>query len=178
MHVIGDSLSAGIASEQEHLWPNLLASEWQVPVRNHAQAGATTESAFRQAEEIASDDCLVLIEIGGNDLLSGRDSRQIEADLDRLLVRLGAPGRTLVMFELPVPPIPGSYNFARLQRRLAHRHSIRMIPRREFAQVLLAPGATTDGLHLSLRGHRTLADLLLRTLLRSAHANSVSFDTR
>ena len=34
VHVIGDSLSAGIASEQEHLWPNLLASEWQVPVQH------------------------------------------------------------------------------------------------------------------------------------------------
>lgn len=160
VHVIGDSLSAGIASEQDHLWPNLLAVEWHAAVRNHAQAGATTASAFRQAEEIECDDCLVLIEIGGNDLLSSRDSRQIETDLDRLLVRLSTPRRTLVMFELPVPPIPGGYEFARLQRRLAHRHAVRLIPRRQFAKVLLTPGATTDGLHLSLSGHRALADLL------------------
>ncbi len=166
VHVIGDSLSAGIASEQERLWPNLLASEWQVPVRNHAQAGATTASAFRQAEEIACDDCLVLIEIGGNDLLSGRDSRQIEAELDRLLARLSPPkaNRTLVMFELPVPPIPGGYEFARLQRRLAHRHAVCLIPRREFAKVLLTPGATTDGLHLSMVDHRKLADLIVQCL--------------
>ena len=176
VHIIGDSLSAGIASEQVHLWPNLVASDLHIPVRNHAQAGATTTSAFRQAEEIASDDGLVLIEIGGNDLLSGRDSRQIEADLNRLLVRLKAPSRTLVMFEIPVPPIPGGYNFARLQRRLAHRYSVRMIPRREFAQVLLTPGATTDGLHLSFTGHRALADLLLRTLLRPTRASSVAVE--
>ncbi len=166
VHVIGDSLSAGIASEQERLWPNLLASEWHMPVRNYAQAGATTASAFRQAEEIECDDCLVLIEIGGNDLLSGRDSRQIEADLDRLLARLSPPkgDRTLVMFELPVPPIPGGYEFARLQRRLAHRHAVRLIPRREFAKVLFTPGATTDGLHLSPTGHRALADLVLQMM--------------
>ena len=103
VHVIGDSLSAGIASEQEHLWPNLLASEWHVPVRNHAQAGATTATAFHQAEEIDCDDGLVLIEIGGNDLLGGKDSRPIGVDLDRLLNRLSTPRRTLVMFELPVP---------------------------------------------------------------------------
>ncbi|MBC7815364.1 MAG: hypothetical protein IAG10_00530 [Planctomycetaceae bacterium] len=164
VHVIGDSLSAGIASEQENLWPTLLASEWQVPVRSHAQAGATTASAFRQAEEIECDDCLVLIEIGGNDLLSGRDSRQIEADLDRLLARLNAPRRTLVMFELPVPPIPGAYEFARLQRRLAHRHAVRLIPRRELAAVLFSAGATTDGLHLSIEGQRGLAEFVLRRL--------------
>ena len=164
LHVIGDSLSAGITDEQQHLWPNLLANEWHVPVRNHAQAGATTASAFRQAEEIDCGDCLVLIEIGGNDLLSGRDSRQIEADLDQLLARLRGSKRTLVLFELPVPPIPGAYEFARLQRRLAHRHIVRLIPRREFAKVLLTPGATTDGLHLSPSGHRAVADLLLRTM--------------
>lgn len=166
VHVIGDSLSAGIAAEQEHLWPNLLAQEWHVSVQNHAQAGATTATAFRQAEEIACDNCLVLIEIGGNDLLSGKDSRQIEADLDRLLTRISAPHRMLVMFELPVPPIPGGYEFARLQRRLARRHAVRLIPRREFAKVLLTPGATTDGLHLSWNGHRALTGLLLRTLFR------------
>lgn len=165
-HVIGDSLSAGIANEQEHLWPSLLASEWHVPVKNHAQAGATTASAFRQAEEIECDDCLVLIEIGGNDLLSGRDAQQIEADLNRLLTRLSPSkaDRTLTMFELPVPPLPSGYEFARLQRRLAHRHAVRLIPRREFAKVLLAPGATTDGLHLSRSGHRTAADWVLQKL--------------
>lgn len=164
VHVIGDSLSAGIASEQERLWPNLLASEWQVPVRNHAQAGATTASAFRQAEEIECDDCLVLIEIGGNDLLSNRDSRETEVDLDRLLVRLSGSRRTLVMFELPVPPIPGAYDFARLQRRLAHRHGVRLIPRRDLANVLFSAGATMDGLHLSIDGQRAVADLVLRRL--------------
>ena len=166
VHVIGDSLSAGIDGEQERLWPNLLAREWHVPVRNHAQAGATTASAFRQAEEIECDDCLVLIEFGGNDLLSSRDSRQIEADLDRLLARLSSTkaDRTLVMFELPVPPIPGGYEFARLQRRLAHRHAVRLIPRREFAAVLFSAGATTDRLHLSVNGQRGLAELVLRRL--------------
>lgn len=167
VHVIGDSLSAGIVEEQERLWPNLLANEWHVPVRNHAQAGATTASAFRQAEEIECANCLVLIEIGGNDLLSGRDSRQIEADLDRLLGQLRTSSRILVMFELPVPPIPGGYKFTRLQRRLAQRHEARLIPRRQFAKVLLSPGATTDGLHLSLSGHRALADLLRTEYARS-----------
>ena len=71
------------------------------------------------------------------------------------------------MFELPVPPIPGGYEFARLQRRLVHRHAVRLIPWRDFAKVLLTPGATADGLHLSLSGHRALAGLLLRTTSQS-----------
>jgi lysophospholipase L1-like esterase len=164
VQVIGDSLSAGIENEQERLWPNLLANTWNVTVRNHAQAGATTSSALRQADAVASDNCLVLIEIGGNDFFEGRRAAQIETDWNRLLTRLSGPRRTLVMFELPLPPLPGAWELARLQRRLAHRYSVRLIPRREFARVLLAKGTTSDGLHLTELGHRQTADLVLRRL--------------
>ena len=106
-HVIGDSLSAGIANEQDRLWPTLVAREWNVSVRNHAQAGATTASALRQAEAVNCADCLVIVEIGGNDFFEGRPAQQIEADWDRLLSQLSDPRRTLIMFELPLPPMPG-----------------------------------------------------------------------
>lgn len=165
VHIIGDSLSAGLTDEQDGVWPNLLSREWQVPVRNHAQPGATLSSALRQAEQVTGEG-LVFIEIGGNDLLSGRDSWQIEADLDRLLARLRKPGRTLVMFELPVPPFPSGYEFARLQRRLAHRHGVRLIPRRDFAKALLTPGATSDGLHLTPIGHQALASLCVAVMVK------------
>ena len=164
VHVIGDSLSAGIANEHERLWPNLVASEWSIPIHNHALPGATTASAIRQADAVASEDCVVLIEIGGNDFFEGRDVQQIEVDWDRLITRLGGPHRTLIMFELPLPPIPGAYDLARLQRRLADRHSVKMIPRRDLAKCLLSPGATSDGLHLTPIGHRALATLVLNTL--------------
>ena len=164
VHVIGDSLSAGIAEEQDSLWPNLVARDWNVPVRNHAQPGADTKSAIRQAESVG-DDCLVIIEIGGNDLLSGRNSRQVAIDLEQLIAHLQSRQRTLIMFELPVPPIPGAYEWARLQRRLARRYGVNLIPRRDFAKALLATGATTDGLHLSPAGHRAVANLLSRTLI-------------
>lgn len=164
VHVIGDSLSAGIANEHDRLWPNLVASEWSIPIHNHAQPGATTGSAIRQADAVACEDCVVLIEIGGNDFFEGRPMRQIEADWDRLLSLLTRPHRKLIMFELPLPPIPRAYDLARLQRRLADRHSVKMIPRRDFAKCLLSPGATSDGLHLTLIGHRALATLVLNTL--------------
>ena len=164
MHVIGDSLSAGIANEQDRLWPNLIASEWNIPVRNHAQAGATTATAIRQADEITGEGCVVLIEIGGNDFFEGRPAPQIEADWDRLLTRLSGPRRMLVMFELPLPPTPGAYDLARVQRQLGHRHAVRLIARRDFARVLLTPGATSDGLHLTPIGHRAMASLVLSTL--------------
>lgn len=164
VHVIGDSLSAGIANEHDQLWPNLVAREWNVPLQNHAQPGVTTASAIRQTEAITCEGCVVLLEIGGNDFFEGRAASQIESDLDRLLSRLVSPRRTLILFELPLPPMPGAYDLARLQRRLAHRHGVRLISRRDFAKTLLTPGATTDGLHLSPIGHQAMTSLVLSTL--------------
>ncbi|HLQ46325.1 MAG TPA: GDSL-type esterase/lipase family protein, partial [Planctomycetaceae bacterium] len=164
IHVVGDSLSAGIGDEQNHLWPRLLSQRLNVPVVNHAQPGANIHSALKQAEAVTGDDPLVLIEIGGNDLLSNRDSTLVAADLELLLATLPRGWRELVMFELPVPPIPGAYALARTQRRLARRFGVRLIPRRQFAKVLFSNGATIDSLHLSREGHERLANMVAGTL--------------
>ena len=160
IHVIGDSISAGIDDERESLWPHLVSERLNIAVVNHAQPGATTESAMKQAEQINCDTCCVVVEIGGNDFLGGRDMTQVDRDLTALLVRVARPGRTIVMFELPVVPIPGAYDFARLQRRLAHQFGVRLISRRSFAKVLFSDEATIDSLHLSRVGHQRLAELV------------------
>lgn len=160
IHVIGDSLSAGVADEREFLWPNLVSKRLHVRVMNHAQPGATIESAKKQADQIICDDCWMLLEIGGNDLLSGRDAALIERDFTMLLTTAALRDRTIVMFELPVVSIPGAYDLARLQRRLAKQFGARLIPRRSFAKVLFSDGSTIDSLHLSRVGHQRMADLV------------------
>lgn len=165
IHVIGDSLSAGIADERDFLWPNLVSKRLKVRVVNHAQPGATTESAKKQADQIAGDACWVLLEIGGNDLLSGRDATLIERDFTALLTTLAGQDRTIVMFELPVVPIPGAYRFACMQRRLAKQFGVRLISRRSFAKVLFSDGSTIDSLHLSRIGHQRMADLVSEVYL-------------
>lgn len=165
IHVIGDSLSAGIADEREFLWPRLVAKRLHVRVVNHAQPGATTESATKQADQIACDDCWVLLEIGGNDLLSGRDAALIEKDFALLLTTVARRDRTVVMFELPVVPIPGAFDLTRLQRRLATKFGVRLIPRRSFAKVLFSNGSTIDSLHLSRIGHQRMAELVSEVFL-------------
>jgi lysophospholipase L1-like esterase len=160
IHVVGDSLSAGIADEREFLWPNLVVQRLNVRVFNHAQPGATTESAQKQADQIRCESCWVLVEIGGNDLLGGRDAALMERDFELLLTSLAGCGRTIVMFELPVVPLPGAYRLARVQRRLAKQLGVRLIPRRAFAKVLFSDGSTIDSLHLSRIGHQRIAELV------------------
>ena len=155
LFVVGDSLSAGINDNTDIPWPNCLDEMLAVKVTNHARAGATCRSAVGQLEEI-SGECVVIVEIGGNDLLSGRTSKEFHDDLDALLTVAKSPTRRLIMFELPLPPLFNGYDYA--QRELAIKHEVALIPRHLLAGVLFSENATLDSIHLSNEGHVRLAE--------------------
>jgi acyl-CoA thioesterase-1 len=153
--IIGDSVTAGMGG-RETTWPAHLPPA--VEVHNLALPGAKAASALtRQASRLPAEGGLVLIEIGGNDLLGVEASaRQFEQDLDALLAHARAPGRTLLMFELPLPPFSNEYG--RIQRRLAARYGVRLIPKRVLMGVLSGSATTLDSIHLTPAGHQRMAD--------------------
>lgn len=165
LYVIGDSVAAGTSADDRGTWPRLLASSG-VEVRDLARAGATTAGALEQAKQLPDRGGLVLLEIGGNDLLGSTTAAQFERDLDRLLSAAARPGRAVAMFELPLPPLRNEYG--RVQRRLAAKHRAALIPKRLFIAVLTTDGATLDSIHLSPQGHRQMA-ALVRSLIEPSH---------
>ena len=62
------------------------------------------------------------------------------------------------MIELPLPPFAN--RFGMIQRRLARKHGIILIPKRTFVSVLTTPGATLDGIHLSPQGHLLMSETI------------------
>lgn len=161
LYVIGDSITAGMGGTRESTWPELLPPE--VEVHNLARTGATTAMALAsQANQVPPEKSIVLIEIGGNDLLGGTSAAQFRSDLDRLLAAVSRTDRTLVMFELPLPPLCNAYG--RAQRELAARYNVRLIPKRVLIGVLADREATSDTIHLTERGHRQLADAVWRVI--------------
>lgn len=156
--VIGDSVTAGL-NDGEETWPLLLSRERQLRVVDASQPGATIASARQQNATFADRTGLVIIEIGGNDMLEGLPVDRFEADLDRLLNDVCQAGRTVVLFELPLPPFHEAYGCA--QRRQARRHQVTLIPKRQFAAVLTTSGATVDGIHLSKSGQTGMKSLIL-----------------
>jgi acyl-CoA thioesterase I len=161
LYVLGDSISAGIGDGYPP-WPEVLAAKVRVPVTNLAMAGATVGEAVAWARRVAEHDAVVLVEIGGNDLLNGTSSEEFERHLRALLAALNHPERLVVMLELPLVPFFAGYG--RAQRRLAEEHGVFLVPKRIFAGVLATPGATADGLHLSAAGTRLMAERLLPIL--------------
>jgi acyl-CoA thioesterase I len=170
LYVIGDSVSAGLDDTNKNVWPAVLARKHDIDVVNFAVAGATVESAFPQAKQLPDSGGLVLLEIGGNDLLGQSTNRffggmmpgEFEHDLDALLTRVCVPDRTVLMMELPLPPF--SNEFGRIQRQLAAKHGVRLIPKRVFIGVLTGDRMTIDGIHLTKRGHERMADVIWETI--------------
>ena len=125
LEVVGDSLSAGMGEPAEGTWPAVLERRHEVAVHNRALAGATAASAATQAEQVTEPGALVLVAIGGNDVLGGTPPETFARALDALLGRLHADGRTVVMLEFPSPrqrlrrgpasPGPTAWRVARAQ---------------------------------------------------------------
>jgi hypothetical protein len=80
--IVGDSISAGMQGPNEPTWPKLLAAKYLIEVINLAEPGATVASAGKQVERVGEDAQLVLLEIGGNDLIRPHSSRAIQKGSD------------------------------------------------------------------------------------------------
>ena len=153
--IIGDSVTAGTDDADLSTWPSRLANRHQIDVRNHAVAGATVRSAIRQAVECGAGESLIVLEIGGNDLLGATRTQEFQAGLAQLIKTVRQPGRTVMMLELPL--IPGLNQYCLIQRRMAAHYHVVLIPKRILAGVLLGDGATLDSVHLSPAGHDQMA---------------------
>jgi acyl-CoA thioesterase-1 len=156
--IIGDSITAGTDDAETVTWPRILADRHGVVVRDHSRAGANVATALRQAALVSAEERLVLLEIGGNDILGETTPAQFEAGLARLLAAVCRPGRVVVMLELPLPPTYDA--FGRVQRRLARQYHTILVPRRVLLGVLQQRGTTLDSIHLTAEGHQDMADAI------------------
>ena len=169
LFVLGDSISLGADSPGKN-WPQLLGDSAKLKVRSFAAGGAKVEDALVGARRINQDEALVILEIGGNDLLSGTSITKYREDLNKLLIQSYGPRRTVAMVELPLPPFYNRYGM--VQRALAKEHGVILIPKRFIADVMSTSGATVDGLHFSNAGHVLFARALFGLLVESESATN------
>ncbi len=164
--VIGDSVTAGVGGDEtSETWPSLLARQHQIAVQDISHMGETAASALKRAKSQSIESSVVIIEIGGNDVLGSTTSAQFALDLDGLLAHLEAPDRQVIMFELPLPPFCNE--FGRVQRTVAAKHNVILVPKRVFLSIIAGSGSTLDSIHLSQSGHQFMADCVW-SLVQSA----------
>jgi acyl-CoA thioesterase I len=160
--VLGDSLSSGGFAETR-AWPERFEALAGISTTSFANAGETVGSALiYQIDRLteAGPESLIVIELGGNDLLGGTSAREFSTDLDAVLTAARSSGSAVVMFELPVPP--GRWHWGAIQRKAARRHDVPLIPKRVLARLISNGEFVEDGLHPTDAGHQYLARELAR----------------
>jgi len=173
--VYGDSLSAGLGEKEGTPWPKQLQDRYHIPVTNLSKAGATTADGLKEISQTDHFPGLIIIELGGNDLLGGVAHAEFEKNLNGILPHLREQNRTVVMVELPL--LPGKNAWGVTQRQLARHYRCSLIPKRLLVDVLSSPGATVDTLHLSQAGHQHLADQVWSVIASSLPQSSLSEST-
>jgi acyl-CoA thioesterase I len=159
--VIGDSLSAGLDAGEE-TWPRKLARTTDRTVYDASQQGAMVASATAQLERLQGRGDVLWLEIGGNDILESLPPADFSARLERLLIEARRRYDRIVMMEIPAPPLGGAYGM--IQRDLARRYAMPLVPKRRLMAILTTAGGTQDGIHLSDAGQERLRTLVAETL--------------
>lgn len=138
------------------------ANQRDLKVQDVSHVGETAAAALKRVSSIEIDSPLVIVEIGGNDLLGITSSARFARDLDALLSALTASQRQIVMFELPLPPF--CHEYGRIQRTLARKHGVALIPKRVLLSILAPSESTLDTIHFSQSGHQQMADCIWRVI--------------
>lgn len=159
--VVGDSISAGTGFKNEKTWSEIIADKCKCNVFNKSVGGGTVSSAvstFGKIKNVGKNG-LVILEIGGNNLLNGTSIPAFRKDLEKLLKAVSAKTANVIMLELPLPPFGNG--FGKAQRDLSAEFNVVLIPRRCFAAVFAGAESTTDGLHLSNYGQEKMAEMIM-----------------
>ncbi len=157
--VLADSVTAGLGEGEATTWPTLLGSESSIAVMDLSHVGETVASALKrvQGHELPQS-AVVILELGGNDLLGGTSTSEFESGLELLLEHVTTEHREVYMFELPLPPFHNRWG--RIQRQQATKHGVKLIPRRELASVFSGRESTFDSIHLTQVGHQRLLKIV------------------
>ncbi len=171
--VLGDSLAAGLGLPADLAFPALVEAALRergldVEVVNAGVSGDTSAGGLARLEWVLRRPADVLIvELGGNDALRGRDLAATEANLRELVRRGRAAGSTVVLLGMDVPTNYGpDYGaaFAALYPRVAEEEGAILVP--GFVRDLVGDPLLIqpDGLHPTAAGQQRLARTLLPTL--------------
>ncbi len=163
--VLGDSITAGWGLDAAQALPVQLehalnAAGVPARVRGAGVSGDTTAGGLARVDYSVRDDTdVVVVALGGNDLLQGVEPARMAANLDGILTRLKARGFTVVLAGMRGPPQFADYTAAydRAFAELADRHDVYFYPFLLEGVALVARYNQQDGIHPNAEGARLIA---------------------
>jgi lysophospholipase L1-like esterase len=172
---LGDSLTAGNGVAAEAAWPALLATRTGWIVVNAGVSGDTSGGALQRLPPLLEEHApaLVLVTLGGNDMLRRLPQDQTIANLGQILTLVKASGAKAVLLATPKPSIAGaafhSLSAADFYREIATDQKVPLIED-ALADVLSDPLLEGDQLHPNVAGHALLSQKLFDSLKAIGYA--------
>jgi acyl-CoA thioesterase I len=166
---LGDSLTAGAGVSPEQAWPALLASHTGWVVVNGGVSGDTSAEALRRLPSLLEEHkpSLVLVTLGGNDMLRHIPAQETVANLGRIFELIKAQGAKAALLATPKPSIAGAVfqklSAADFYRVVAKQYQVPLIED-AIPEVLSDPQLKGDPLHPNVEGHVLLSGKIFEAL--------------
>lgn len=159
----GDSLTHGTGASPDTAYPARLAGLIGRPVVNAGVPGETTaEGLARLPEALAAHSPrLLLLCLGGNDLLRKLEPARTEANLAAMIELARSRGVAVVLIGVPEPQLFGGV--AEFYPRLAQRFGL-PFEGEVFLEVLKRPSLKSDPIHPNAEGYLRVAERLAELL--------------
>jgi lysophospholipase L1-like esterase len=168
---LGDSLTAGYGLTPEQAWPAHLAEKTGWRLINGGVSGNTAGDALARLPALLDEHAprLVLVTLGGNDMLRKLPEAQTRQDLFRILELARGRHAPPVLLATPKPSVAGAV-FQNLSApsfyaEVAKERQVPLIAD-AVPDVLSDPALKLDTLHPNAEGHRVLAGKVFDGLRR------------
>jgi acyl-CoA thioesterase I len=163
----GDSITAGIGTSGNNDYVSVLSNRTGVAIINAGRPGDTTASALARIDSavLARDADIVIVFLGGNDLLQGVPVQQRIANITTIVQQIRADGAAVILVGVgsgALDPFEGALP------GIASQTSSTLVPA-VLDGIFGVPGLMADLIHPNNAGHAIIADRI-EPALRAALA--------
>ena len=162
----GDSITAGSGAGEGESYPAVLSGLLGHAVINGGVPGDTTDGGLGRLQGMLDEyrPALVILCLGGNDLLQRTDEARIVANLRAMIDMIKASGADVVLVGVPSPGLVLST--APFYEELAREFNI-PCECEAVADILSSPGLKSDQIHPNAAGYRRMAEAVAGVIHRS-----------
>src|SRR3989344_6982573 len=159
----GNSITAGQGAGADEDFPSLIGKTLNIPIVNAGVSGSTTHDALLRINKdvISKNPSIVVIELGGNDLLEHVDIGVSRRNFDSILSKISTTGAKIVVLDVKFFVFHQKYETD--WRDLAKKYNAVYAP--DILEGIIAdPRLKFDDIHPNAKGYQKIAEKLTQII--------------